>query len=126
MSLKVCQGRITSRFGRRKDPFTGRWSEHNGVDISAVVGSEVLSPTDGVVEAVYSNPVGGNTLIITCDNHRFGFCHLSYFAVKVGQRVAKGELVARTGNSGRTTGPHLHFSLMVDRVYVDPEQFIEL
>lgn len=123
---RVCEGRITSKFGMRHDPINKLWREHNGVDISAVIGSDVYSPDDGVVTAVYSNVTGGNTLIVSSQRYRFAFCHLSRFCVKEGDRVAKGDLVAKTGNTGRTTGPHLHFSVMRDGVYIDPEPFIEL
>lgn len=124
--MRVCQGRITSGFGMRRDPINGMSSEHNGIDIAAPIGSEVLSPCDGKVTDIYSNTLGGNTLIIHSASHRFGFCHLSYFGVQVGQQVTKGELVARTGNTGRTTGAHLHFTVKQGDRYIDPEQFVEL
>lgn len=128
MTKRVCEGRISSSFGMRHDPINRLVREHNGVDIAAAKGTPVLSPTDGSVTAIYSNPMGGNTLIIhsTSGEYRFGFCHLNYYGVKVGDTVSKGDLVARTGNTGRTTGPHLHFTVMRDGKYIDPEPFLEL
>lgn len=138
MGAKVCQGRITSPFGMRHDPINRSWVEHNGVDISAVVGSAVLSPCNGTVAAIYSNAVGGKTMVINSSesDHRFAFCHLSTFVAASGQTISKGQLVARTGNTGRTTGPHLHFSVMshgqwVDNQYlggkyIDPVPFLDL
>lgn len=124
--MRVCEGRISSPFGMRHDPINRSWTNHNGIDIAAAKGTAVLTPSDGEVTGIYTNAMGGNTLIIHSADYRFGFCHLSAYGVKVGQQVTKGELVARTGNSGRTTGPHLHFTVMRDGRYIDPIPFLEL
>ena len=109
---KVCEGRITSPFGLRHDPIDNLWREHNGVDIAAPIGTPVFSPVDGTVAAVYNHAAGGKTLIIrsACGKLRFGFCHLSGHRVRSGQQVGRGRHIADSGNTGRTTGPHLHFS----------------
>lgn len=114
MKKKVCAGRITSPFGVRRDPFMPTtWSSHNGIDIAANVGTPVICPIDGVVSALYDNQKGGKTLILrsNCGTLRFGFCHLNNYLVFKGQSVVKGERIAHTGNTGNSTGPHLHFSV---------------
>lgn len=113
MSGRVIRGAITSPFGRRHDPINRLWREHNGVDVAAPTGSAVYSPVAGTVHGVYAHPSGGKTLIIGSKDGalRFGFCHLSGYRVAIGDVVSRGQCVARSGNTGRTTGPHLHFTV---------------
>lgn len=106
------QGRITSSFGNRTNPITKQPQFHNGIDISAPVGTRIISPADGRVKALYSNTQGGNQLIITHDNgYTTGYAHLSSYAVKLNERVIQGATIAGVGESGQVTGPHLHFTL---------------
>lgn len=126
MTKKVCRGRISSKFGMRHDPINKLHSYHNGVDIATPTGTEVLAPADGQITDLYENALGGKTLIMHSGKYRFGMCHLSCFGVQVGQEVTRGQLIARTGNTGRTTGAHLHFTVSVDGAFIDPEPFIEL
>jgi len=110
---KVCEGKITSKFGYRIHPVTGeKGSFHNGVDIACPVGSAVLSPGECIVAQAYFHEHGGKTIILReiATNNRFGFCHLNDILVSVGAKVKKGYLIAKSGNTGRSTGPHLHFS----------------
>lgn len=110
---KVVEGKITSGFGFRTDPITGaKGSYHNGVDVSCVVGSSVLSPCNGWVAEVRQNSAEGIAVILRDRDRemRFGFCHLSRALLKVGDPVSKGQTIALSGNTGRSTGPHLHFT----------------
>lgn len=137
MSRKVCSGRVSSPFGMRHDPLTRAWIVHNGIDIATASGTIVYCPCEGEVAAMYSHKLGGKTLILKGnDGLRYGFCHLSGYNVVEGQAVTLGQSVARSGNSGRTTGPHLHFSVKsgghwVDGLYqggewIDPQPYLEL
>lgn len=136
---KVVSGRITSGFGMRVHPVTGeKGSFHNGVDIAAAIGTEVYAPCDGVVKEVYQHSTGGLTLIVGNDEEgiRFGFCHLSRVYWSAGSKFYRGGLLALTGNTGRTTGAHCHFTVKVGGRWegtsyvggnwVDPEKYIEL
>lgn len=112
--MKVIEGRISSPFGLRVHPITGeRLSVHNGVDVAAPIGTEVYCPCDGVVKEVNENEREGKRLVIGDDASglRFGFCHLSKVYWPAGTKVYRGELVALTGNTGKTTGAHCHFTV---------------
>lgn len=110
---RVIEGVISSPFGLRRDPINDLWRDHNGIDVAAAVGTPILSPTDGIVRGIYNHPAGGKTLIIISDDGkmRYGFCHLSKQIATIGQHVSKGDQIARSGNTGRTTGPHLHLTV---------------
>lgn len=116
------QGRIASRFGWRIHPVTGEKHFHNGIDIVMPIGTPIYAPDDGVIRDVYFNNIGGKQLLLDTDNYIFGFAHLSEVFVKKGQRVNKGDLIARSGNTGRTTGAHLHFTVADKKTgkHIDP------
>lgn len=111
---KVCEGVITSKFGYRNDPKTGEIKKHNGIDIGCPVGTPIYSPVEAVVMQVYIDIEhgGGGTVILRdfATNERYGFCHLSEFKVEQGKRIPKGFVFALSGNTGLSTGAHLHFS----------------
>jgi murein DD-endopeptidase MepM/ murein hydrolase activator NlpD len=119
-------GRYSSKFGKRKHPVTGRMNFHGGVDIAVPLGTRVCAAADGVV-IVASRNVGHYGMAVFID-HRNGYVthygHLSYINVKVGQKVKKGQLIAKSGASGRVTGPHLHFTIKKDDKALDPMKFI--
>lgn len=109
----VTYQRISSSYGRRIHPITGRVHVHTGIDLTCNRGDEILAPADGVVETIRpSNQGSGNYLTI---RHSFGFMstysHLHRFNVKGGQFVTKGDVIAQCGNSGNSTGPHLHYEV---------------
>lgn len=107
-------GTVTSHFGKRNAPIPGASSFHNGIDIAAKVGSPVKAPWPGkVTQAYYDNTHGGGyTMILQHPNgYKTGYCHLSEFVAHQGDNVRAGKTICRTGNSGRSSGPHLHFSL---------------
>ena len=118
--------RVSSKFGYRIHPVTKKRDFHSGLDLPAKLGTPIYAPADGVVE--YAKPKGayGNFLLIA---HNFGFKtaygHLSKYAVKYGQYVSKGDIVAYVGSTGRSTGPHLHFELRYLNKWLDPYTFIK-
>lgn len=105
--------RIGSPFGRRVHPITGAVHMHNGVDIGAPIGTPVRASAAGHVLRAGRSSRGGNELVIGFPElgYTFGFAHLDRLLVKAGQRVRAGQLVARTGNTGLSTAPHLHFTV---------------
>ena len=121
------QGRISSEYGHRHHPVTGQHSFHSGVDIAVPVGSAVRSPFVGKVTEVKEDPHLGLAVVVEHpDGLRSVFGHNSQAQVKVGQTVKAGEIIALSGNTGRTTGPHVHFSLYRNGRPVDPAQFVRL
>lgn len=119
-------GRITSEFGYRDHPTIGRYSIHNGVDIGAYTGDPIVSFSDGQVREVGENRDFGNYLYIEHLNGVTSFyAHCSSILVKEGQQVTAGERVALVGQTGQATGPHLHFELLYNGIYLDPIHYIE-
>lgn len=117
--------RITSVYGARTHPVTGNPSVHEGVDFSATVGTDVFSPANGTVASVWSDSTCGNGLRISHTNgNETVYCHLNKVVVKKGDAVEAGCKVAESGNSGRTTGPHLHYAIKQNGDYVDPTNWI--
>ena len=113
--------RLTSRFNpARKHPITGRIRPHNGTDFSTPVGTKVLAPGEGVVTLITKHAFAGNYIVIKHDNNvETRYLHLSKFLVKKGQRVKRGEVIALSGNTGASTGPHLHYEYHVNGRPVD-------
>ncbi len=119
------QGRITSTFGHRLDPFTRRVSRHNAVDISAKHGSPIVATAKGVVrEAQYANYFGNMVVIDHGNGVRTLYAHLSSIGVKPGQIVSRGEVIGRLGSTGRSTGPHIHYEVHVNGRPVNPAQYL--
>jgi murein DD-endopeptidase MepM/ murein hydrolase activator NlpD len=117
--------RLSSTFGNRKDPFTGRLAFHSGIDYAAPQGSKVLSAGAGTVTFVGQISGYGNVVEITHSNGlitRYG--HLSAFLAKEGQKVTTGTPIARVGSTGRSTGPHLHFEVRRSDTAVDPARYL--
>lgn len=114
--------RVSSPFNPgRLHPVTGRVSPHNGVDLATPVGTSVMSTGDGVVARVGDHPYAGNYVDIRHNGSRSTrYLHLSRVLVKKGQRIRRGQEIARSGNTGRSTGPHLHFEFRISGNPVDP------
>jgi len=137
MKKKVCEGRISSGFGNRIHPITRATSFHNGIDISCPVGTGVHTPVDANVAQVYYHDSGGKTIIVKDINNgdRYGFCHLSLQKVSIGQTIKAGHQIALSGNTGKSSGPHLHFShstggkwngnICTGHKYIDPTAKLE-
>lgn len=123
-AIKPLPGEITSGFGMRMHPILHRVRMHDGIDILADFGSPVEAAGNGVVE--YAGIKGGYGLVVTI-NHGFGYkstyAHLSKILVKKNQKVARGQIIANSGNSGLSTGPHLHYEVVHNGVKLDPSQF---
>lgn len=114
--------RITSAFNpRRKHPVTGRVTPHNGTDFATPVGAPIYATGDGKVVGVRNHPYAGKYLVIKHNSvYTTRYLHLSKFLVKKGQRVKRGQKIALSGATGRLTGPHLHFEVLVRNRAVDP------
>lgn len=127
LTSTVCVGRISSHFGSRRHPSTGKRSFHNGVDVALPIGTPVRAPGDGVVSMVATHPSGGlQVALIHQECARTGYAHLSSVCVSEGDTVRAGQVVAYSGNSGKTTGPHLHLTLQSPiGQWIDPSFLIE-
>jgi murein DD-endopeptidase MepM/ murein hydrolase activator NlpD len=107
------QGRyITSHFGMRKDPISGQLNFHTGIDLRGNTGAAVSASMDGVVSVTSENWLYGKHIIISHANgYKTLYAHLNSFSVKQGDRVARGRKIGEVGNTGYSTGPHLHFGI---------------
>ncbi len=115
------QGRLTSPFGYRSDPFTGAKSFHTGIDLAAPTGTPVKATLDGKVAETGLNRIYGNYVIITHDRgYQSLYGHLSAIHAKRGQQVSQGTVVGEVGSTGYSTGPHLHLSIYKNGSLIDP------
>ncbi|ACJ29884.1 Peptidase M23B [Shewanella piezotolerans WP3] len=114
--------RISSRFNpHRHHPVTGRTSPHNGTDFATPIGTKVIAPGDGIVSLVTDHRFAGKYVVIEHGNkYRTRYLHLSKSLVHKGQRVSRGQVIALSGNTGRITGPHLHYEFHINGRAVDP------
>lgn len=118
-------GEVGSGFGFRADPFTGRAALHTGLDFPADVGTPVHAAAGGVIVTADGHPAYGQMLEIDHGNGLVTrYAHTSRFLVRRGDIVRRGQEVALVGNSGRSTGPHLHFEVLVDGVPQNPARFL--
>lgn len=124
-SISPVNGWVTSNFGGRVSPFTGERGMHQGIDIASPVGTPVLAPAEGVVIFNGKKDGYGNFIQIA---HGYGlitrYGHTSENLVQIGQRVRRGDRIATVGMTGRTTGPHLHYEVVVNGRHIDPKKFI--
>jgi len=121
----VTHGTLTSRFGRRCDPFTGQSAFHKGVDFVAVPGAAIRATADGVVaSAEYS---GGYGLVIEIDHGnglRTRYAHCRATAVQAGQKIERRQIVGYVGSSGRSTGTHVHYEVIKNGLHVNPLDYV--
>lgn len=125
-AIKPCNGTISDDFGMRMHPILKIRRMHNGIDIITDIGTNVYAPGAGVVDFIGNRSGYGLTMEI---DHGFGYttiyAHLSSVNVKLGQKVSRGDLIAKTGNSGYlTTGPHLHYEVRHEGIALNPLNFI--
>ena len=124
-SLWPVRGEISAGFGQRMDPFSGEGAFHPGVDIRAPFGSRVEAAADGIVLATGPESGYGNEILI---DHGYGIAtkygHLSKMFVTVGQEVRQGQIIAAVGMTGKTTGPHLHYEVLVHDTPVNPTKYL--
>ncbi len=114
--------RVSSHFNpRRLHPITKRVSPHNGTDFPLPIGTPILAPADGVVTRIENHPFAGKYIEIQhFGGYKTRYLHLSRFNVQRGQRVTRGQRIALSGNTGRSTGPHLHYELHINNRPVNP------
>lgn len=120
--------RLSSGFGYRTDPVYGRLARHNGVDFAMAPGNPIYATGDGVVESVKFEFFGyGNSIVI---DHGFGYktryAHLKNIGVVEGMKIKRGECIGESGNSGKSTGPHLHYEVIYKDRYVNPSNYYDL
>lgn len=105
-------GRLTSPFGKRKNPVTGKEELHNGIDLAAAVDTPIKAPADAVIDKIYTTPKGGLQAILKhADGYRTGYAHLEKVIYPAGTKIERGVVWARVGKSGAVTGAHLHLTL---------------
>ena len=126
--LSVCYPlshiKINSPYGYRKDPFTGKRKFHNGIDLHAR-SAKVFAMMQGRVIAVGQDKVSGKYVTLQHENFTVSYCHLSRVSASKGQIVKVGEVVGITGNTGRSTGEHLHITIRQKGKYINPKIFID-
>ena len=120
VSLPLKRIKVTSPFGMRKDPFTGKLRMHNGIDLHAR-NDEVYAMFPGVVKKVGYDKRSGNYVTLQHGDYTVSYCHLSQVTVKERTPVLAGDVVGITGNTGRSTGEHLHMTLRKNNIYVNPK-----
>jgi murein DD-endopeptidase MepM/ murein hydrolase activator NlpD len=124
-SIWPVHGWLSSRFGRRISPFTGRDTMHGGIDISAPMQTPVLAPAAGTVIAAHLEAGLGNTVLLSHGHGlRTTYGHLAKSTVKPGQTVMRNQIIGWVGNTGLSTGPHLHYEVEQNGVGVDPLKYI--
>lgn len=125
-SSPINAGYNSSSFGWRVDPFTGKMAFHEGLDFMAESGTPIYAAADGIVSAAEQTPDYGRIVRI---DHGSGletrYAHTSAILVKTGDRVTKGQIIARVGNTGRSTGAHLHFEVRLNGGALDPRKYLQ-
>jgi len=117
--------RITSSYGGRRDPFTGRWASHNGIDLMQPAGTPILATGPGTV--AFNGWHGGYGWMVEIDHGmgvRTRYAHMQSITVEKGEKVDAGTKVGLVGSSGRSSGPHLHYEILIDGKAVDPTNFL--
>ncbi|HEV2327152.1 MAG TPA: M23 family metallopeptidase [Terracidiphilus sp.] len=124
-SLWPVEGRVTSSFGERQDPIDGEGAFHPGIDIAAPTGTPVHATAAGVVTGADLGRGYGRTVELN-DGHDIMtvFAHLSALAVVPGQHVSRGQIIGYVGDTGHSTGPHVHYEVRVDGVPVNPYKYL--
>jgi len=124
-TIYPAKGYMSSPYGWRIDPFTGKKTFHHGIDIATNHGNPVYATADGVVIQARSDKIGGKTIKI---QHNFGFttvyCHLSKFLVKVGQKVKRGDTIGLIGKTGKAVGPHVHYEVHLNGKEQNPYYYL--
>lgn len=124
-SIWPAQGWLNDRYGNRRDPFTGGAAFHPGLDISADRGDPVVATANGTVATAQRSGAYGNLVVV---DHGFGistrYAHLDSYRVKPGDPIRRGEVVGYAGSTGRATGTHLHYEVLVYGRHLNPLQFV--
>ncbi|MDR1317599.1 MAG: M23 family metallopeptidase [Spirochaetales bacterium] len=124
--IRPTAGRLTSSFGMRPDPFTGVRRFHNGIDLAAPEGTSIFAAMAGKVVKVGVHAAYGRYIIVShAGGYQSWYAHLRKPLVEQGRSVSQGQLIGEMGNTGYSTGPHLHFSIFKDGKAVDPIKFLQ-
>lgn len=120
---------LTSPFGYRQDPFTGKWSFHRGIDIAAPNGTPILAAADGTVVVANATDSWGYSWGYYVKVQHAGdittlYAHCSAIAVRTGQQVRQGEVIGYVGSTGASTGNHLHYETQMNKILMDPLNYI--
>ena len=119
------KGWVSSGFGKRRSPWTGKTAFHDGIDMANRRGTPVIAPGDAVVEYAGKNGGYGRTIVL---NHGQGiitrYAHLSKIYVKKGDRVRKNQKIANMGNTGKSTNSHLHYMVQINGIAIDPLRYL--
>ncbi len=124
-SIMPAAGWISSVYGHRNDPFTGAWVMHWGLDISTNTGNPIMATADGIVIKVETDRYLGKNVTISHGNgYTTVYGHMSNFAVKVGQKVKRRDIIGYIGQTGKAAGPHVHYEVFKDGKRIDPRNFL--
>jgi murein DD-endopeptidase MepM/ murein hydrolase activator NlpD len=119
------KGYMSSPYGWRDDPFTGKRTFHHGIDIATSHGNPIYATADGTVIQARSDKIGGKTIKI---KHMFGYvtvyCHMSKFLVRVGQKVKRGDTIGLVGSTGKARGPHVHYEVQLNGKEKNPYYYL--
>lgn len=121
------KGKVTSRYGKRKDPMNKKSAFHPGIDFRGKRGEEIRATADGVVKKAFRNGGYGNYVMIDHGNgYTTAFAHMEKYLVRRGDRVKRGQVIGLVGNTGRSTGPHLHYEVALDGKTINPYNFMKI
>ena len=124
-TIRPTKGWVTSQFGYRISPYTGMREFHKGLDIANRQGTRIVAPADGTVTSISSNTILGKFMAI---DHGHGvvtkYAHIKKALKEDGQEVKRGDTIALIGNTGRSTGPHLHYEVYLNGIPVNPTKYI--
>ena len=119
------QGWVSSPFGYRIDPFTGKRTFHRGIDIATNFGNPVVAAADGSVIEARFDKFYGRTVIISHGNGMVTqYCHLEKYTVAPGQKIRRGDILGYVGKTGKALGPHLHYEVRINDTAVNPYNYI--
>ena len=126
--LKGVRGNVTNRFGPARHPFTGGWYLHKGIDIAWGIGVPIVATANGKVQKIDNDTMGLGKYVVLRHNYGFHtrYGHMDRIIVQKGQEVRRGQVIGYMGNSGLSTGPHLHYEVWIGTQVVDPEQFLSI
>lgn len=111
VSMPLDKMKVTSQYGMRRHPIYHKNMPHNGIDLSVPTGTEVYAIMDGVVKRTGYDGRSGNFIVIDHGDYQVSYCHLSKILVKTGEHVRAGQITSLSGDTGQSTGPHLHYGL---------------
>ena len=125
--LQPVNGIITSSCGERENPLLNKMEYHNGLDIAVAEDTNAIAVRSGIVTEVRNSETLGNVLKYeTEDGYCIMYAHLNSILVKKGENIKQGQIVAKTGNTGLSTGPHIHYSIWRGDMLINPMQFVNL